>query len=74
MLKVMTPGCHYSIKEQYYPHLTGKSTVSLCLIDENVMDSGNWDLLGHLMELIAAVSLKPAFWNVKKIKNPPYYN
>lgn len=67
MLKVKSPGCHYAIKEQYHPHLTGKSTVSLSLIDENMLlDSGNWDLLGHLMALIAAVSLKQAFWNVKK--------
>lgn len=59
MLKVKSPGCHYPIKEQHLPHLTGKSTVSLCLIDESVLlDSGTWDLFKHLMELIAAVSWK----------------
>lgn len=72
-LKLTSPGCHYSIKEQHHPHLTGKSTVSPCLIYKNMLlDSGTWDLLRHLVQLIAAVSLKQAFWNKKKI--PPYYN
>lgn len=63
-LKLTSPGCHYSIKEQHHPHLTGKSTVSPCLIYKNMLlDSGTWDLLRHLVQLIAAVSLKQAFWN-----------